>query len=267
MILPVFIHVCLGGDILDLGNLQGGSKSQGAATKAPPRKRARRLPSQPLRVVTRSSSRRGSTAVASPAIDQPLQDDQVGQVDSTGGNSSSEPGTPVNEIPLVSNRGNKLNLEKVQFEEKSSPLEENSFQGGYCPARPLRLGRPPKRRGPGRRKILDPDERTAAAMQRQSHLASHYRAVCKALKPCLAELATRTLRNLVEDPTAHMQTEDHARVLAELDERLRQNIAHIQKEHQLRGNLLVTKREGDREMIRDTFAVSNLALILVCAIS
>jgi hypothetical protein len=86
---------------------------------------------------------------------------------------------------------------------------------------------------PGRRRAHHADIDIEVDLRRQLELRVGYRALAKALKPILAELAARTLRDLESDEELHKQCPEYQQVLDDLDERLKSRLAYINSEHDL----------------------------------
>lgn len=70
-------------------------------------------------------------------------------------------------------------------------------------------GRPRRGRFGGRRRAKHAIPRVERAMQRQSELKSAYRAIARAQKVVLAEIAQRTIDGLEADPNAHLQAMEY----------------------------------------------------------
>lgn len=75
------------------------------------------------------------------------------------------------------------------------------------------------RRLPGRRRQPHPDINVETDLRRQLNLKMSYRSLAKVQKVLLEELATRTTRNLVEDPNYHKKCPEYEAVMAQLDQR------------------------------------------------
>jgi hypothetical protein len=76
------------------------------------------------------------------------------------------------------------------------------------------------KRMPGRRRAPNPNVSIEADLRRQLSLKTSYRAVAKALKPVLAELAQRSIDEIEEDEEAHKASEQYEIVRDQLDARL-----------------------------------------------
>ncbi|EDU46371.1 predicted protein [Pyrenophora tritici-repentis Pt-1C-BFP] len=75
------------------------------------------------------------------------------------------------------------------------------------------------RRLPGRRRQPHPDINVETDLRRQLNLKMSYRSLAKVQKVLLEELATRTTRNLEDDPNYHKECPEYQAVMAQLDQR------------------------------------------------
>ncbi|KAF2168042.1 hypothetical protein M409DRAFT_21488 [Zasmidium cellare ATCC 36951] len=100
----------------------------------------------------------------------------------------------------------------------------------------------PRRRLAGRRRAEHHDPKVEATMRRQLQLKSTFRAIARALKPVLAEIAQKTVENLEEEPHLHEQvveyrgTEEEEGIQQLLDDALARRKAQL--EAQFRWNKL-----------------------------
>ncbi|KZF22573.1 hypothetical protein L228DRAFT_128900 [Xylona heveae TC161] len=123
------------------------------------------------------------------------------------------------------------------------------------------LGPGKGRRGfPGKRRAPHPDARIEADLIRQSQLKRAYRVVARGLKTALIELGERTEQTLEDDPEAHVNNDAHQVIQDQLDARLAERLAFIQREHQIEAEHQQRKLEFERELIRQMFQqnVANL---------
>ncbi|KAI1364725.1 hypothetical protein F5Y08DRAFT_201371 [Xylaria arbuscula] len=97
-------------------------------------------------------------------------------------------------------------------------------------AAPKRGGRP---KGRGRNKTYE-DPRVQAAYDRQKVLRDLYSEVASAVKPVLEDLADRTVKTLIENPTAHKAVPEYQALQQELDERLDQALRSVDREFNAR---------------------------------
>jgi hypothetical protein len=114
----------------------------------------------------------------------------------------------------------------------------------------------PAKRMPGRRRAPNPDASIEADLRRQLHLRLGYRAVAKALKPILAELAQRTLKNVRADEEALKESNEYRTVQAELDARLAERLGHIDAEKSIRAINLEEQLTARKEVEETKFVVS-----------
>ncbi|EUC42819.1 hypothetical protein COCMIDRAFT_102474 [Bipolaris oryzae ATCC 44560] len=75
------------------------------------------------------------------------------------------------------------------------------------------------RRLPGRRRQPHPDINVETDLRRQLNLKMSYRSLAKVQKLLLEELATRTTKNLEDDPDFHKKCPEYEAVMAQLDQR------------------------------------------------
>ncbi|KAI9837520.1 MAG: hypothetical protein M1819_007171 [Sarea resinae] len=142
-----------------------------------------------------------------------------------------------------------------------TPVPEATLAIKRPPGRP-RIGRPPisrqasgavKKRVPGRRRVPNADANVEANFVRQAELKTAYRMVVKALKPALAELASRSTESLENDPTAHEKVDYYDEVNHHLDARLSQRLALVEREYQLKLEYQEKKLRQEREYLRKKF--------------
>lgn len=69
------------------------------------------------------------------------------------------------------------------------------------------------------------DSRVQAAYERQRDLKATYQAVAHALKPALAELAERSVDDMLANPDAHKQSPEYRRVMDQLKQNLAEKFA------------------------------------------
>lgn len=112
------------------------------------------------------------------------------------------------------------------------------------------------KRLPGRRRAPHPDINIEVDLRRQLELKVAYRAIAKALKPVLAELADRTARELKDDEMLLMQHPEHAEIIEELDARLRQRLDVIQASLSEEEARLGREQVAKELLIRDRYEVS-----------
>ncbi|KAL9052986.1 MAG: hypothetical protein Q9162_005042 [Coniocarpon cinnabarinum] len=104
--------------------------------------------------------------------------------------------------------------------ERQDSVDTQEIQG-YEPAAILR-------RLPGRRRVPHTDPKIEADMRRQLELKIAYRAVAKALKPVLIELAERTENQLGADDHAHESHESYDEIVQELDKKFQTRLGIIE---------------------------------------
>ncbi|KAL1306515.1 hypothetical protein AAFC00_005207 [Neodothiora populina] len=105
-----------------------------------------------------------------------------------------------------------------------------------------------KKKLPGRRRAPHANPKVEAALRRQLHLRMNYRAVAKALKPILAELGHRSLRELESNPSAHEEASEYPVVKEDLHQCFEHRLAIIQKQKELNKQRLKDILEDELEM-------------------
>jgi hypothetical protein len=113
------------------------------------------------------------------------------------------------------------------------------------------------RRLPGRRRAPNPDDSIEADLRRQLGLKMGYRSVAKALKPILAELATRDLQRLEDEQSDYyQQCNEYETVLADLDSLLQRRVATLKAQFDHEMERLKGDRDRGKEYQAKLFAVS-----------
>ncbi|KAH0536218.1 hypothetical protein FGG08_006900 [Glutinoglossum americanum] len=129
------------------------------------------------------------------------------------------------------------------------------------PGRPPRLGRLPLsrqvservQRMPGRRRKPNPDAELDADLGRLADLRRNYRVLAKMAKPAISELAERTITTIENDPEAHKKCSEYQLVQEELDARLNQRIALVEREYQVKVQYEKKSLAIEEECIRMEF--------------
>lgn len=85
-----------------------------------------------------------------------------------------------------------------------------------------------------------------------------YRAVARALKPVLAELAEREVEEIERNPRYHKQHEEYQRVLDFLDSNLEEKLAALNREHEIKLTHLERIKEAEEQIFRDQCSVSKV---------
>lgn len=112
------------------------------------------------------------------------------------------------------------------------------------------------KRLPGRRRAPHHDPSIEADMRRQLELKIAYRAVTKALKPVLAELAQRTSDSLEADSLIHCQYDAYSTVTAELDARLQKTLQILDHEYKLEEARLQNTLQAEKDIQAQSYEVS-----------
>lgn len=119
---------------------------------------------------------------------------------------------------------------------------------------PLQKGKPLKKM-PGRRRHQHAIPSVEAALRRQLDLRVTYRAVAKQLKPILAEISKRTLKNLEKDRHYHEKAAEHRTVLSQLSQRRDERLKWIEDEHSYQRRNLTRTFDEESELRRMRYDV------------
>ncbi|KAK5172637.1 uncharacterized protein LTR77_002757 [Saxophila tyrrhenica] len=109
-------------------------------------------------------------------------------------------------------------------------------------------GRPRKGRFGGRRRATHAIPRVERAMQRQSELKSAYRAIARAQKAVLAEIAQRTTDDLEASTESHSQATEYEEVRAGLEYALAERKRRINAQHEMNMAQLRKTFEAQQEV-------------------
>ena len=115
------------------------------------------------------------------------------------------------------------------------------------------------KRLPGRRRAPNPNISIEADLRRQLQLKMGYRAVAKALKPVLAELAKRTVEELETGPDAHKRSEEYDIVIRGLDQRLQSRLVILENEKKLLEEHAERMRKANEEASNEQYEVRSPA--------
>lgn len=114
----------------------------------------------------------------------------------------------------------------------------------------------PRRRWTGRRRADHPVPEIEATMRRQLALKSTYRAICRSLKPVLAEIAMKTVEELQANPTKHEEvieyqgTEDEPGIQQQLDKALERREQQIHAQLKWNRQLLTEAHVAEAKVRR-----------------
>ena len=112
------------------------------------------------------------------------------------------------------------------------------------------------RRLPGRRRAPNPNDSIEADLRRQLGLKMGYRSVVKALKPLLAELATRDLKRLEdEEDDYYQECAEYETVMADLDSFLEKRVSALRASFEHGMKLIEGDLERGKEYEAQLFAV------------
>ncbi|KAI9697713.1 MAG: hypothetical protein M1820_007700 [Bogoriella megaspora] len=110
-----------------------------------------------------------------------------------------------------------------------------------------------KKRLPGRRRAPNPNDSIEADMRRQLQLRMGYRAVVKALKPVLTEIANRTEEKLDTDPEYHKTSDRYGVVDRQLDETLEQRLHDIDMEEKYKSENAILVQKNGADVVREQY--------------
>lgn len=111
-------------------------------------------------------------------------------------------------------------------------------------------GRPRRGRFGGRRRAKHPNPKVEKAMQRQAELKSAYRAIARAQKAVLAEIAQRTIDDLETNPQLHLQAIEYQGVNSGLDKAYARRRNQLQSQQTLNVQQLDRTLESEQQMLR-----------------
>lgn len=115
-----------------------------------------------------------------------------------------------------------------------------------------------KKKLPGRRRAPHANPKVEAALRRQLHLRMNYRAVAKALKPILAELSHRSLRELNNNPKSHEESSEYPGVKDGLHQQFEQRLAWISRQKELNKRRINDMFEAETQMRKTQYEVRLL---------
>ena len=110
--------------------------------------------------------------------------------------------------------------------------------------------RPRRGRFGGRRRAKHPIPKVERAMQRQAELKSAYRAIARAQKAVLAEIAQRTIDDLETNPGLHMEALEYEGVKSRLDNAYEERRSHLQAQHELNADQLNQTLEAEQRTLK-----------------
>lgn len=113
------------------------------------------------------------------------------------------------------------------------------------------------RRLPGRRRAPHPNNSIEADLRRQLSLKMGYRAVARALKPILAELAERDVEEIERNPRYHKQHEEYQRIVDFLDSNLEEKLASLNREYEIKIAHLERVKEAEEHIFKNQCGVST----------
>lgn len=139
---------------------------------------------------------------------------------------------------LVSPEGASSMDEQLDIEPKMAEADEAArFPSGR-----------PKRRLAGRRRAPHADPKIEAALRRQLELKTTYRAVARALKPVLAEIAVRTTNDIKKNAEAHKAAVEYEKIKTGLDRAYEKRREFVNKQFQLYSDALKEKWEAESQL-------------------
>jgi hypothetical protein len=124
--------------------------------------------------------------------------------------------------------------------------------------------KPQRAKFPGRQRVPHPDPYIEALLVRQGELKRLFRAVVASLKPGLADLSDRSLKELRNEAKAHEEYEEYAAIQQELDACLARRIEAIDLELGLYREKLETIARAQKDVVTSDFHVSRISWIRSC---
>lgn len=115
------------------------------------------------------------------------------------------------------------------------------------------------RKLPGRRRAPNADPHLEACLRRQLQLRMGHRAVSKALKPLLLELASRTAEQLEKQEQEEQFQEIERNISMELQQYLEKRLVILESELRIGREYYADKLQNDQEYVQTQFRVSNSA--------
>ena len=122
--------------------------------------------------------------------------------------------------------------------------------------------KPQRAKFPGRQRVPHPDPYIEALLVRQGELKRLFRVVTSSLKPGLADLSDRSLKELRNEAKAHEEYEEYAEIQQELDACLARRIAAIDLELGLHRENLESVVRAQKAIVASDFHVSLQSSLL-----
>lgn len=130
--------------------------------------------------------------------------------------------------------------------------------GVFAPKGPLKgQSKVEKASKPKRRPKRGLNAQELRCLERQEELRKHYQALAMMLRPCLDELAGRTLASLQQSRAAHQRSQYHALTRQELAARTKAAISALEREEKLVASNLATKLESGVCAAHAAYSVSG----------
>ena len=143
-------------------------------------------------------------------------------------------------------------------------IKEKTSSNGVESNDPGKKVKGKRRAPPGRRRKPNPDQRIEADIRRLTQIKASYKAVAKALKPVLSELAQRTINQVHDDPDAHKRSDNIEIVNKGLDARLHQRLEYLQTKQSFDTENMQKILAADQAVVHKQYAVSCLLVFLIC---
>lgn len=190
--------------------------------------------------------------VADDDVEDDEEEDDNDEVDQQDIHATQETGTLVNPTPAGSALPSPVGSPPDSSFDQDSPIKRAlASLPGDVDTDTVKT----KKKMPGRRRAPHSNPKVEAALRRQLHLRMNYRAVAKTLKPILAELAHRSLRQIEQSKTAHEDSKEYADVKEGLHQHFESRLAWIQKHKELSKQRLNDMLEAELEMRKTQYEV------------
>ena len=167
--------------------------------------------------------------------------------------ATSESASQEDDLPLAKPLNAALQEVARAAEEDAAMEEAEEADDAYevdDQARSDEEGRPRRGRFGGRRRAQHQIPGVEAAMRRQAKLKTAYRAIARAQKAVLVEIAQRTVDDLETNPELHTQALEHQGVQKGIDDALEQRQGRLQAQRELNTEQLHATCEAEERALK-----------------
>jgi hypothetical protein len=116
--------------------------------------------------------------------------------------------------------------------------------------------RPLKRFGGKRRRAAHPLPKVEHALRRQLDTRKAFRSIAREVKAALAEIAQRTLDDIISNPNSYEEAKEYGHVVAGLGDALQERKATIEAQHKLDLELLKQRLHSEEQIRRAAFSLT-----------